>query len=326
VAGGYDDQRFAQRAAATVLAGVAVLGVLAAGPALRESAPPPDVVAVDPGAKVAIVGGGHVAKVEPDRLAPFRGLSSWIDTYDDQLTPEQQVAAAVDGGVQILFVQSARQSTEGLLHDADRLARTIEVAHDHGISVVLWTIPELVDLDRDLAQAAAAIDLVTPRGDRADGFGLDIELDDVPFSLIRNRRLLALSDEIRAHAGWRYPMAAIVLPPRQLEINTRWWPNFPYAELADRYDVLVPMSYSSYRGTDAEITYTWNRDNVVLTRELAGDPELPVHLAGGIADRLPAVEAFVRAAADSGAIGGGLYDLHTTRPEAWATLRALRGG
>lgn len=306
-----------------VLAGVVAVGVLAAAPGLVEQPPtPPEPVHK---AVLATAPEAHL-KTPVDVLAPFRGLSSWIDTYDTALTAEEQVAAAAAGGVQTLFVQTARESTEGLIHDPDRLARTIEAAHDAGIDVVLWTIPGLVDLDRDRAQALAAMAFATPRGDTADGFGLDIEIDRIEFVPVRNRRLLQLSAELRAHAGPRYPMAAIVLPPKQLELNTAWWPGFPYADLAEHYDVMVPMSYSSYRGADAVTTHEWNRDNVHLVRELAGDPDLPVHLAGGIADALPEVEAFVRAAVDSGAIGAGLYDLHTTRPEAWAALRGLRAG
>jgi hypothetical protein len=298
---------------------------LTAGPALVER--PPDPV---PPAAAAVAGklpagaADHAPKVVPDVLAPFRGLSSWIDTYDTGLTPDEQVAAAAAGGVQTLFVQSSRQSTDGLLHDRDRLVRTIDLAHDAGIAVVLWTIPDLEDLDLDRARAIAAIELTTPRGDTADGFGLDIEVDDIGFVPVRNRRLLQLSEELRAHAGPGHPMAAIVLPPLQLELNTTWWPQFPYAELAAHYDVVVPMSYSSYRGADADTTYRWNLDNVLRVRELAGDPDLPVHLAGGIADALPELDAFVQAARDGVVVGAGLYDLHTTRPEAWEHLRALR--
>ena len=302
---------------------VAVLiaaATLAAGPGLLDDPMPPP---PEPGKQVAGRGGSH-EKVEVDLLASYRGLSSWIDTYDTELTPDEQVAAAAAGGVQTLFVQSSRQSTEGLIHDPARLARTIELAHDAGIDVVLWSIPDLEDLDLDRARALAAIEFTTSRGDTADGFGLDIEIDAIDFVPVRNRRLLQLSAELRAHVGPRYPMSAIVLPPRQLELNTEWWPGFPYAELAEHYDVFVPMSYSSYRGADAVITHEWNRDNVLLVRRLAGDPELPVHLAGGIADALPEVAAFVQAAVDSGALGAGLYDLHTTRPEAWPVLRELR--
>ncbi len=282
---------------------------------------------VDPLHKAADVAAAHAAseagKVTPDVLQPFRGLSTWIDTYDTELTADQPVGIAAAEGVDTLFVQTARESTEGLVHDPARIARTIELAHDHGMQVVLWTIPDFEDLDRDRARAIAAIEFTTPRGDRADAFGLDIEVEDVAFHMARTRRLLQLSEELRAHAGWGYPMAAIVLPPLQLEINPRWWRDFPYAELAATYDVTVPMSYSSYRGSDAAITLQWNRDNVTRVRELIGDPDHPVHLAGGIANALPEVESFVRAVQESGAIGGGLYDLHTTPPEAWAPLRAL---
>ncbi len=263
-------------------------------------------------------------KVLPDLLVAFRGLSTWIDTYDTGLTADEQIEAARAGGVNTLFVQASRPSTEGLLHDPERLGRTIELAHDVGMTVMVWTVPDFEDLDLNRQRAIAAIEFTTPRGDRADAFGLDIEVEDIAYHRIRTRRLLQLSEEIRDHVGPRYPMAAIVLPPRQLEINTTWWPEFPYAELAGLYDVTVPMSYSSYRGTDVDTTLDWNRDNVVIVRQLAGDPDLPVHLAGGIADDLPEVTAFVRAAMASDVIGAGLYDLHTTPPQAWATLRILR--
>jgi hypothetical protein len=119
-------------------------------------------------------------------------------------------------------------------------------------------------------------------------------------------------------------MAAIVLPPLQLDLNGTWWPGFPYAELRPFYDVYIPMSYSSYRGTDDVTTRAWNLQNVAETRRRAGDPNLPVHLAGGIADNLPEVGAFVQAAREGNVLGAGLYDLHTTRSSAWPALQALR--
>lgn len=279
----------------------------------------------DPGRKANRVGQLDVRPKAPvDLLVAFRGLSTWIDTYDVDLTPEQQVDRAEEAGVNAIFVQTSRQSTEGLIHDPDRLARTIELAHDAGMQVMVWSIPDFHDLERDRQRAIAAMTFTTPRGDTADAFGLDIEVEEMSFVPVRTRRLLQLSAELREFAGPDYPMAAIVLPPRQLELNTTWWPDFPYEELAEHYDVFVPMSYSSFRGDDHETTFEWNRDNATLTRELAGDPDLAVHLAGGIADDLPAVTAFVRAAFAGQVIGAGLYDLHTTTPEAWGALRALR--
>ena len=259
-----------------------------------------------------------------EELVAFAGLSTWIDTYDTDLTPAQQVDLAATNGVQAIYLQVSRESTNGALHDHERLAEVIELAHDAGLRVMVWTIPEFEDPDTDLARAKAAMAFVTPRGDRPDAFGLDIEVDDLADVGLRTQRVLELSAELRSWVGPDYPMAAIVLPPMQLEVNTTWWPGFPYAELAEHYDVFVPMSYSSYRGTDTVITHQWNHDNVVRLRQLVGDPDLPVHLAGGIADRLPEVETFVRAAQDTGVIGAGLYDLHTTPPAAWAALQALR--
>lgn len=263
-------------------------------------------------------------KIVVDQLRAFRGLSTWIDTYDTDMSVEEQVSIARDAGVNTVFVQSARESTPGLIHDPQRLASTIEGAHDAGMQVMVWTIPDFEDLAANRERALAAMQFTTPRGDTADAFGLDIEVTDIEWAPIRTRRLLQLSRELRTIVGPDYPMAAIVLAPLQLELNPRWWRDFPYAELAALYDVTIPMSYSSYRGADAVTTYEWNRENVLLTRQLAGDEDLPVHLAGGIADALPNITAFVRAAVAGEVIGAGLYDLHTTQSQAWATLRVLR--
>jgi hypothetical protein len=59
-------------------------------------------------------------------------------------------------------------------------------------------------------------------------------------------------------------------------------------------------------------------------RARTGDPELPVHLAAGIADNLPAIDAFLASVRDGEVLGAGLYDLHTTQPEDWPALRRLR--
>lgn len=259
-----------------------------------------------------------------ERLSAFAGLSTWVDLYDVRWTPEEQAAVAAAGGAQAIYVQSARFSSPGPVHDAARLGRLVEGAHDRGLEVMVWYIPDHADPEVDLARAQAAIAFETPRGDRADAFGLDIEMETVRDIGLRNERLLELSRDLREWAGPEYPLAAIVLPPLQLDLRTSWWPEFPYAELADFYDVFVPMSYSTYRGSDAATTYRWNVDNIRELRRRAGDPELPVHLAGGLADAMPHLDAFLEAAADADVLGAGLYDLDITPPAAWPWLRALR--
>lgn len=258
------------------------------------------------------------------RLAAFRGLSTWVDLHDIELEPEAQVQRAAAGGVQTIFVQTARFNSPADIHDPGRLGRLIEAAHDRGMQVMAWYIPDFVDPVRDLRRSQAAISFRTPRGDKADAFGLDIEVEHMPDIATRNRRLVALSNDLRQWVGPDYPMAAIVLPPLQLDLRPSWWPNFPWTDIRPYYDVFVPMSYSSFRSTDAGTTYDWNFRNIIETRRRAGDPNLPIHMAGGIADRLPHVDRFVAALADGKILGGGLYDLHTTRPDAWPRLRALR--
>ena len=258
------------------------------------------------------------------QLRAFSGLSTWIDIYDTDLTPAQQVDRAAAGGAELIFVQSARHKSPTDIQDPVRLGEVLELAHDNGMLVMVWYVPDFVRERRDYRRSQAAIAFQSPRGDRPDAFGLDIEVEDQADIALRTQRLLGLSAALREWVGPDYPMAAIVLPPLQLELRADWWPNFPYAQLRPFYDAYIPMSYSSYRGTDAATTYRWNVQNVRLVRREAGDPALPIHLAGGIADNFPQVGSFVRAVRDSGALGGGLYDLSTTHPDAWAILRALR--
>lgn len=260
----------------------------------------------------------------PERLRAFAGLSTWVDLYDTQRTPHEQIRAARAGGVQTVFVQSARFNSPADIHDPGRLGALIEAAHDAGMRVMVWYIPDFVDLVADERRARAAMTFRTPRGDTADAFGLDIETEFVPDPAERTQRLLALAAALRGWAGPDYPMAAIVLPPLQLDLRPGWWPQFPYAQLRASFDVFIPMSYSSYRGQDAGTTHAWNLRNVDELRARAGDEKLFVHLAGGIADALPELDAFLRAAEDARVVGAGLYDLHTTRADAWPLLRALR--
>jgi len=288
-------------------------------PAPAPAVPPAPTVTL---ARVPLVDGGP-------RLAAFSGLSTWVDLYDTEVAPKDQAAIAAAGGAELIYVQTARYNSPGDLHDGARLGELLEAAHDRGLSVMTWYIPDFVDLERDLRRAQTAMAFVSPRGDRPDAFGLDIETEFVTDVAERTRRLLDLSARLRLWSdplatGRGMPMAAIVLPPLQLDLRPSWWPGFPYAELRPFYDVYVPMSYSSFRGTDPDTTYRWNLDNLVELRARSADPSLPIHLAGGIADRLSEIAAFNRAAAEGKVLGAGLYDLDTTPADAWPALRALR--
>jgi hypothetical protein len=280
-----------------------------------QPAPPPPAQPAEP--RITLVQAGP-------RLAAYAGLSTWIDLWDTSLTAEQQVDRAAAAGVQTIFVQSARFNSPADIHDPRRLSTTIDRAKRYGLKVMVWYIPDFLDEARDLRRSQAAISFVSEQGNRADSFGLDIEMEKLPDVAERSARLIRLSQRLREWVGPEYPMSAIVLPPLQLDMRPTWWPNFPWQGIAPYYDVWVPMSYSSFRGRDADTTYRWNLQNIIETRIRVGDPNLPIHMAGGIADNLPNVDAFVRAVNDGLTLGGGLYDLHTTRPEAWPVLRQMR--
>lgn len=267
--------------------------------------------------RIGLVDGGP-------KLAAYQGLSTWVDLWDTSLSPERQVDIAAASGVQTIFVQSARFNSPGDIHDPLRLSVLLDRAKDHGLQVMVWYIPDFLDEAKDLRRSLAAVNFVSQKGNRFDSFGLDIEMEKQRDIGERTARLIRLSQRIRHAVGPDYPLSAIVLPPLQLDMRPGWWPNFPWKEIAPFYDVWVPMSYSSYRGKDPETTYRWNLLNIVEMRNRVGNPNLAVHMAGGIADELPRVDAFVAAVRDGLTLGGGLYDLHTTRPDAWPTLRQMR--
>jgi hypothetical protein len=108
-----------------------------------------------------------------------------------------------------------------------------------------------------------------------------------------------------------------------MQIVKRFWPDFPYELVGQFYDVVLPMSYSTYRVSGAAATYDYTATNIMLLRTELGD--LPIHLIGGEAGALSGREtnAFVAAAKDGGAVGAGLWHYGRTGPEDWSALTLL---
>jgi hypothetical protein len=79
-------------------------------------------------------------------------------------------------------------------------------------------------------------------------------------------------------------------------------------------------------GFDA--TYGYVTRAVRLLRAHTGNPDVPIHVAGGVANRLGEEElaGFVAAVEDDGAtIGVSLYDWATTPPRSWPALASIGG-
>ena len=208
-----------------------------------------------------------------------------------------------------------------------QLGRFVDALHASGVRVVGWYLPGHVKPALDLRRSLAMLDFRSPTGGAFDGVALDIESTKLRNVALRSSRAVALTRQVRAAAG-DMPLAVIPFNPRGLERRPSTWPRFPWAQLAASADAFVPMVYTggAMKGFDA--TYGYVTRALRLLRLQTGDPDVPIHVAGGVADRLGPDElaGFVAAVDDDGGtIGVSLYDWMTTPPRAWKALTALSG-
>jgi hypothetical protein len=262
----------------------------------------------------------------------FRGAGAWIDIYDGQVLadPLGTVDLLSVNGVRTIYVETANYHNPATPSLSFRypvaLAALIDAAHARGIEVVAWYLPGFVNDKRDLRRSLDAIRFTTINGGRVDAFALDVESNAVRRTSLRNKRALRLSKRIRSAVGSRYPLGAIVPDSRSTSVSLpSLWPHFPYRRLRKLYDVFLPMTYSSGRGKGSNFVYTYTRANVQYLRAVTGDAALPVHVIGGIADRIGTSEdaAAVQAAVDEGAIGASFYKLRLSTTGEWEALAGL---
>jgi hypothetical protein len=268
------------------------------------------------------------APVAAPSVAVYRGLGTWVDIYDPTAwaRPDAMVAKMKARGVRTLYLETANYRQKVDIVRPSTVARFIDVAHARGLRVVAWYLPSFAAPKKDLRRSLAAIHFTTPSGGQFDSFALDIEASVVKNVGLRNRRLLTLSSQIREAVGPFYPLGAIIPSPRGMQLVKGYWEPFPYADLALTYDVFLPMGYFSYRPTDLGGAYGYTVRNVALIRRGTGDPAVPIHAIGGVADDVSAsqVGAFVRATRDCGVTGASMYDFTTTVSGGWKYLRAVR--
>jgi hypothetical protein len=192
------------------------------------------------------------------------------------------------------------------------------------VRVVGWYLPGFVKPAVDLRRTRALLTLRSPGGGAFDGVALDVEALGLKRVGLRTQRLIALAGTLDAEAG-ELPIAAITYPGRAFERHAGWWPGFPWAALVPFVDAFVPMTYTGggFHGYDA--TYGYVARSLRLMRAAVG-PGVPIHAAGGVANRMNGDElrAFVDAVSDDGTVSGwSLYDWQTTGTRAWAALAPL---
>jgi hypothetical protein len=258
----------------------------------------------------------------------YRGLATWIDVYDAQAfaQPEATAAEIAAHGVQTVYVETSNSKQTADIVRPEALGRLVDALNRNEIEVVAWYLPTLVKPALDLRRSLAAMQFVTPSGGGFQGFALDIEAPNVKSPAVRNARVLALSRQLRAAAGPDFGLGAIIPSPRGMELRPKYWPGFPYAQLAGLYDVVLPMTYftGSVKGPDA--VYGYLARSLAILRTKTQNPDLAIHLIAGVADRatLAEVKAFVQLASDDTRIAGwSLYDFFTTRAAEWRVLAGL---
>jgi hypothetical protein len=278
-------------------------------------------------AAAAVALGSLAARADaaPD-VTSYSGLGTWIDIYRPQAweAPGTTAARVSARGAATLYLQTGNYRQRSDLVRPAGLGRLVDAAHAAGLDVVAWYLPSLAAPARDLRRALAAIRFRTPSGGRFDSFALDIEASVVRSVPLRTARLLALSRRLRAAVGPAYPLGAIIPSPVGMQLKPRYWPAFPYRQLAGVYDVILPMTYFTYRarGTAAVLRYTSR--SVAIIRRATGDAAIPIHVIGGISGSTAAadVRGFMRAVSSCAPIGFSLYDFYGTSSSAWSLLSA----
>jgi hypothetical protein len=278
-------------------------------------------------ALVLAAGAGSTPVASPS-LAAYSGLGTWVDIYDPVAwkSPEAMVQKMKARGVRTLYLETGNYGQKVDVVNPALAARFIDAAHANGMKTIAWYLPSFAAPKKDLRRSLAAIRFRTPSGGRFDSFALDIEASIVKNVGLRNSRLLTLSSQIREAVGASYPLGAIIPSPRGMQLLPAYWPKFPYSDLGLTYDVIVPMGYFSYRPTDLGGAYGYTVRNVALIRRGTGNPEIPIHVIGGVGHDVSAaqVNAFVRATRDCGVTGASLYDFTTTVSSGWKYLRTVR--
>lgn len=255
-------------------------------------------------------------------LIAYEGLGSWVDLFNrgPWKNPSWTVGQMHRRGVRTIYLQTATYGSPRHIVHRQKVAEYITSAHQRGMTIIGWSVPSFTKWRKDLERARAGLLFETDEGERFDSFALDIEANIIDRISIRNERLLKISSGLRATAGPGYPLGAIIP-----DTHSRYWPSFPYKELAGLYDVMIPMGYFTFGAHGYRNVRDYTARNIREIRANAG-PDTPIHVIGGIADDvgLPAARGFVTAIKRHRVLGASLYDFPITDDKTWKELSAIR--
>ncbi len=280
-------------------------------------------------ATALVTAGAASAPAAETQESVFGGLGTWVDIYDSAVfaAPDAVAARIAARNVDTVWVETANYRSSSDVVRPGPLGRFVDALHARGLRVVAWYLPGHVKPALDLRRSLAMLRFRSASGQSFDGVSLNIEGTRLRNVKLRSARAVSLASSVRDAAG-STPLAIIPFNPRGLERRPSTWPGFPWGELAESADAFAPMIYTggAFRGFDA--TYGYVTRALRLLRAHTGDPDVAIHVAGGVADRLGTEElaGFAAAVEDDGAtIGLSLYDWATTPARAWPELAAAAG-
>ena len=263
----------------------------------------------------------------PDRLAAYQGFATWVDIYDTAVwrDPEAAVAAIAARGIGTVYLETSNYRQPAAILRRALVARFLEAAHGADLEVIAWYLPGFARPAVDVRRSLAALEFETATGQGFDGFALDIESSEVRSASRRTARLLRVVAEIRGAAGPDAVLGAIIPSPRGMELSPAYWPGFPYAELADAFQVFLPMVYFTYRTRARADTRDYVAASVKILRRETGDADVAIHVIGGVADRTRRgqLRGFADAVCADRLLGASLYDWETTAGRHWSQLTRL---
>lgn len=261
------------------------------------------------------------AKIKQD-LTPYAGLGTWIDMYDEDPweDPEGAVLDMSMRGVTTLYLETSNWHKRSDIYKPTKTGRFIDAAHAAGIDVVAWYVPGFKNLNKDKRRTLAALNFVSETGQTFDSFAMDIEATVVKDLARRNARMVKLSRWARDYVGPNYTMAGIVP-----DVQSLFWAPFPYASVAEYYDLIMPMSYFTYRVEGRKAVKAYIAENFTQIRSATGDPNIPIHNIGGIGGRSTRREAraYANTVISHGGLGGSYYDYPITAQREWDELARL---
>ena len=184
--------------------------------------------------------------------------------------------------------------------------------------VVAWYLPGHVKPALDVRRSLAMLSFRTANGQPFDGVALNIESTRLRNADLRSRRAVALAQRVRGQRGRRRSRSCRSTRAGSSAGRARGHGSPGQSWRRPRTPSRRWCTRAARSGFDA--TYGYVTRALRLLRAQTGNPDVPIHVAGGVADRMGPEElaGFVAAVADDGAVlGVSLYDWQTTRPAAW---------